>query len=54
MLGSVEIIEMVAETIEKHNFKNVVVDPVMVCKGADEDYTLKRTIAYVTFLCQRH
>ncbi|PHB89503.1 bifunctional hydroxymethylpyrimidine kinase/phosphomethylpyrimidine kinase [Bacillus wiedmannii] len=36
MLGSVEIIEMVAETIEKHNFKNVVVDPVMVCKGADE------------------
>lgn len=36
MLGSVEIIEMVAETIEKHNLKNVVVDPVMVCKGADE------------------
>jgi len=36
MLGSVEIIEMVAETIKKHNFKNVVVDPVMVCKGADE------------------
>ncbi|CAM4178723.1 hydroxymethylpyrimidine/phosphomethylpyrimidine kinase [Bacillus cereus] len=36
MLGSVEIIEMVAKTIEKHNFKNVVVDPVMVCKGADE------------------
>ena len=36
MLGSVEIIEMVAETIEKHNFNNVVVDPVMVCKGADE------------------
>lgn len=36
MLGSVEIIEMVAETIETHNFKNVVVDPVMVCKGADE------------------
>ncbi|ASZ69095.1 pyridoxine/pyridoxal/pyridoxamine kinase [Bacillus cereus] len=36
MLGSVEIIEMVAETIEKQNFKNVVVDPVMVCKGADE------------------
>ncbi|PGY02619.1 bifunctional hydroxymethylpyrimidine kinase/phosphomethylpyrimidine kinase [Bacillus cereus] len=36
MLGSVEIIEMVAETIEKHNLQNVVVDPVMVCKGADE------------------
>ncbi|MDM5157526.1 pyridoxine/pyridoxal/pyridoxamine kinase [Bacillus sp. DX1.1] len=36
MLGSVEIIELVAETIEKHNLQNVVVDPVMVCKGADE------------------
>ncbi|MFX3625058.1 MAG: pyridoxine/pyridoxal/pyridoxamine kinase [Ectobacillus sp.] len=36
MLGSVEIIELVAETLEKHNLTNVVVDPVMVCKGADE------------------
>ena len=36
MLGSVEIIELVAETIEKHNLQNVVIDPVMVCKGADE------------------
>jgi pyridoxine kinase len=36
MLGSVEIIELAAETIDKHNLKNVVVDPVMVCKGEDE------------------
>ncbi|UOY91301.1 pyridoxine/pyridoxal/pyridoxamine kinase [Ectobacillus sp. JY-23] len=36
MLGSVEIIEMVADELEKHNLRNVVVDPVMVCKGADE------------------
>jgi pyridoxine kinase len=36
MLGSEEIIELAAETIEKYNVKNVVVDPVMVCKGADE------------------
>ena len=36
MLGSIEIIELAAETIAKHNIQHVVVDPVMVCKGADE------------------
>lgn len=36
MLGSIDIIELAASTIEKHNIPNVVVDPVMVCKGADE------------------
>lgn len=36
MLGSVEIIELAAETIDKHKIENVVVDPVMVCKGEDE------------------
>jgi pyridoxine kinase len=36
MLGSIEIIELAAKTIEQHNITNVVVDPVMVCKGADE------------------
>jgi len=36
MLGSVEIIELVAETIDRHGLKNIVIDPVMVCKGADE------------------
>ncbi|MGM9987555.1 MAG: pyridoxine/pyridoxal/pyridoxamine kinase [Bacillaceae bacterium] len=36
MLGTVEIIELAAETIEKHGIENVVVDPVMVCKGTDE------------------
>ncbi|MCD7034750.1 bifunctional hydroxymethylpyrimidine kinase/phosphomethylpyrimidine kinase [Metabacillus sp. GX 13764] len=36
MLPTVEIIQLAAETIKKHNLKNVVVDPVMVCKGADE------------------
>ncbi|NGP43927.1 pyridoxine/pyridoxal/pyridoxamine kinase [Bacillaceae bacterium SIJ1] len=36
MLGSVEIIELVADTIQTHGIKNVVVDPVMVCKGNDE------------------
>ncbi|MGG3888444.1 bifunctional hydroxymethylpyrimidine kinase/phosphomethylpyrimidine kinase [Metabacillus fastidiosus] len=36
MLPTVEIIELAAETIRKNQLKNVVVDPVMVCKGADE------------------
>lgn len=36
MLGSEEIIHLVAKTVEKHNITNFVVDPVMVCKGADE------------------
>lgn len=36
MLGTEEIIHLAANTIEKYNIKNVVVDPVMVCKGADE------------------
>ncbi|MBC9786336.1 pyridoxine/pyridoxal/pyridoxamine kinase [Heliobacillus mobilis] len=35
MLGS-EIIELAAHTIDKHDLKNVVVDPVMVCKGTEE------------------
>jgi pyridoxine kinase len=36
MLGSIEIIELTARKIEAHGLKNVVIDPVMVCKGADE------------------
>ncbi|MBN6187229.1 pyridoxine/pyridoxal/pyridoxamine kinase [Aneurinibacillus sp. BA2021] len=36
MLGSIDIIEMAASKIEKYGVKNLVVDPVMVCKGADE------------------
>ena len=33
MLGSAE--ELVAATIDKYNLQNVVIDPVMVCKGCD-------------------
>ncbi|TDQ36082.1 pyridoxine/pyridoxal/pyridoxamine kinase [Aureibacillus halotolerans] len=36
MLGSVEIIEHVADVIRTNKLTNVVVDPVMVCKGNDE------------------
>ncbi|WP_440896926.1 bifunctional hydroxymethylpyrimidine kinase/phosphomethylpyrimidine kinase [Amphibacillus sp. Q70] len=36
MLGSVEIIELAANKIKSNHLNNVVIDPVMVCKGEDE------------------
>lgn len=36
MLGSAELVELVAATIDKYKLKNVVIDPVMVCKGIDD------------------
>lgn len=36
MLGSVSIIDLVAKTIKEQQLKNIVIDPVMVCKGEDE------------------
>ncbi|WP_413524342.1 pyridoxine/pyridoxal/pyridoxamine kinase [Carnobacterium divergens] len=36
MLGTVPIIDLVAETIKTHQLENIVIDPVMVCKGEDE------------------
>lgn len=36
MLGSAELVELVANTIDKYSLKNVVIDPVMVCKGIDD------------------
>ncbi|GGH14548.1 pyridoxine/pyridoxal/pyridoxamine kinase [Paenibacillus segetis] len=36
MLGSVDIIKVVESTILANQQKNVVIDPVMVCKGEDE------------------
>ena len=35
MLGSAELVELIARTIDKYELKNVVIDPVMVCKGID-------------------
>lgn len=35
MLGSAELVELVAATIDRFQLKNVVIDPVMVCKGID-------------------
>lgn len=36
MLGTVDIIELVARKIDEHQLERVVIDPVMVCKGEDE------------------
>lgn len=36
MLGSSVLVELVARTIDKYQLKNVVIDPVMVCKFSDE------------------
>lgn len=36
MLATVEMIELVAKTIDENNLEKVVIDPVMVCKGEDE------------------
>lgn len=36
MLGSVEIVELGAKYINQYDLRNVVIDPVMVCKGEDE------------------
>ncbi len=35
MLGSTDIIELAAQTIDEYKLENVVVDPVMICKGDD-------------------
>jgi pyridoxine kinase len=35
MLGSAALVEMVAASIQKYHLKNIVIDPVMVCKGID-------------------
>lgn len=36
MLASTEIIELVGKKIKQYAVKNVLIDPVMVCKGTDE------------------
>jgi len=36
MLGSVELIELIARKLDQYKVQKLVVDPVMVCKGTDE------------------
>lgn len=45
MLPTVEIIELAARRIAESGVERVVIDPVMVCKGADEPLLPENTIA---------
>lgn len=36
MLGSIDIIKLVSDVIETYKMQNVVIDPVMICKGENE------------------
>lgn len=36
MIGSVEIVNLIKETILKYNLTNIVIDPVLACKGEDD------------------
>jgi len=53
MLGSEALIELVAETIDRYQLKNVVIDPVMVCKGTDEVLHPELTISLRKHLVPR-
>lgn len=53
MLGSVPIIELGAEKIDEHKLNNVVIDPVMVCKGEDEVLQPENTDAMRELLIPR-
>lgn len=53
MLGSVEIIELGAKKIDQFQIQNVVIDPVMVCKGEDEVLQPENTVALRDLLIPR-
>lgn len=36
MIGTVHLVKLVSQTIRDHQLDNVVIDPVLVCKGEDE------------------
>ena len=53
MLGSSDLVELVAKTIDKYHLKNVVIDPVMVCKGIDAIMVPDAAAATKTLLVSR-
>jgi len=53
MLPTVEMIELAAEKIDQYEIKNVVIDPVMVCKGTDEVLLPENTVAMQKHLLPR-
>ena len=50
MLPTTDIIELVSHTVKKHALKNIVVDPVMVCKGAGEPIHPENAQCYIKTL----
>lgn len=53
MLGTVEIISLVARKLDEYPVKNIVIDPVMVCKGTDEVLHPESTVAISEQLAPR-
>lgn len=53
MLGSPAIIELTAKYIDDHGIEKVVIDPVMVCKGADEELHPENTESLREYLIPR-
>lgn len=53
MLGSTELVELVAKTIDRYELKNIVIDPVMVCKGCDDILVPDAAAAVKELLVQR-
>ncbi|EEL48604.1 pyridoxine/pyridoxal/pyridoxamine kinase [Bacillus cereus] len=50
MLGSIEMIQLVSDVIETYEMQNVVIDPVMVCKGENEPLHPENGLAIRDFL----
>ncbi|QDR79149.1 pyridoxine/pyridoxal/pyridoxamine kinase [Sporomusa termitida] len=53
MLASSEVIELVAQKIDQYQVKNIVIDPVMVCKGTDEVLHPESTVSMKEQLAPR-
>ncbi|NMC31499.1 MAG: pyridoxine/pyridoxal/pyridoxamine kinase [Veillonellaceae bacterium] len=53
MLGTVEIISLVARKLDEYPVKNIVIDPVMVCKGTDEVLHPESAVAISELLAPR-
>lgn len=53
MLASSDIIALVAKKIDQYQVKNVVIDPVMVCKGTDEVLHPESTVSLKELLVPR-
>ena len=53
MLGTVEIISLVARKLDEYPVKNIVIDPVMVCKGTDEVLHPESAVAISEMLAPR-